>query len=369
MAVDLNLKVARLIADFRSTLALIDFIQHELEKRIVARLGLIKIEALISLAGTYKNEVKRSLGPSGAAAVQALEVLLAQLRKDVDGGVRSVRNALVGHSLALNLREIPENWLFLGHSTFTILSQDLDRIDDEFAKLDPAYVKATQPSPLDPALLTFWSAPNVLGPVGAARVVTMPTGLWTPDVVAPVPGGTKLQDASIRVLGLRLSIRQAGLLFLPFWAIGGTVSTYERLLLELTVVDFFALEEAIYTGNVRGGTSSLVDEWASESPMHAGVAILSSMRAHASPSLSLWRDQVRNKICAHLDPDIPAADLEVDKWPMVVSDFNAEIERLCQLLGTAARQDVRTMIFVAPATPIKNGVVPPRVGAPTWNQT
>jgi hypothetical protein len=72
MACDLNIKTARLISDFRAVFKLVEFIEHELEKRIVARLGLIKVEALIALAGAYKNEIKRNLGPSRAGAVYSI---------------------------------------------------------------------------------------------------------------------------------------------------------------------------------------------------------------------------------------------------------------------------------------------------------
>ncbi len=369
MPVDLNIKVTRLISDFRAVLALTEFIEHELEKRIIARLGLIKIEALIAIAGTYKNEIRRNLGVRGRTAVTNLETLVTRLRTDVDTGIGNIRNAMAGHLLQLNITEIPSHWLFMGHSTYTILAQDLDQIDLEFRQLDGAYPGAITPPPPDPAFLVGWRLPNVLGPPDALRVVTMQTGLWTPDVIAQVPGGGTFQDASRRVLGLRLSIRQLGFILQPFWCLGGPVSAYERLLIELSIVDFFALEEAIYSGNVRGGTPSLIHEWASATPPHAGAAYLTQFRGSLSALITGWRDNVRNKICAHMDPDIAAADLEVDRWPMNVPDFNAEVERLCRLLGAGARLDPRTRIFLAPALTVGNPGVPQPGGIPRWSET
>ena len=60
MAVDLAKKVAHLALDFRATVQLVQFIPYELEKRIVARLGLVKIEAPYGILGAYKNELKRA---------------------------------------------------------------------------------------------------------------------------------------------------------------------------------------------------------------------------------------------------------------------------------------------------------------------
>jgi len=352
MSIDLNIKAARLISDFRAVSALVEFIEHELEKRVIARLGLIKIEALASIAATYKNQIRNNLGPGRRQTVTRIEALLAQMRCDLETGIRAMRNVMGGHLLQLNTNEVQDHWLFMGHSTFTILSQDLDNIDAEFRALDPAYPGATTPPALDPELLTFWRSPEHLGPPDGVRVVNMQTGLWTPDVVAPVVRGQGFQGASVRVFGLRLSIRQEGLILLPFWLRGGAISTYERLLIELSVVDFFSLEEAIFDGNQRGATPSLVDEWASIAPPHQAARYLVQLRGRLSASRADWRDNVRDKICAHMDLEIPAADLEVERWPMAIPDFNAEMNRLCGLLAEAARLDSRTLAFIGPALPV-----------------
>src|SRR5215471_14068456 len=108
MSVDLAVKVAHLIRDFRAVLCLVEFIEHELEKRIVARLGLVKVEALHSIASAYKNDIKRAIDPPRRADIAPLEDMLAQLRLDVDSGIRDMRNAQVGHSLQLPIEQIPE---------------------------------------------------------------------------------------------------------------------------------------------------------------------------------------------------------------------------------------------------------------------
>lgn len=366
MATDLNIKVAHLVRDFSAVRLLAEFIEHELEKRVVARLGLIKIEALNTVAGAYKNEIKRKATPDKAGAIKDLENLLTRLRVDVEGGIRDARNAQVGHSLGLPVERIPEHWLFMGHSTFAILEQDLGAIDAALRTLDSGYLGAQSIPALDSKLRDFWSAPKALGPANAIRTALVYAGPWTPDVVSLMPGGTAFQDASLRVIGLRLMLRQLGFLILPFWQAGGPVSVWERLLLELSIIDFFALEEAVFDGNVRGGTPSLVAEWSAGKPPHKGVAALQAARAGLSAGRIGWRDNVRNKVCAHMDPDVPASMLDVANWLLAPADLFAEIERLCGMVGSTARLDARTKYLTGPTLTCGSAqqIAGPR--APRW---
>ena len=353
LATDLRIKTARLISDFNAVLELANFIEHELEKRIIARHGLTKVESLLSIASTYKNDIKRSLPPDQKGKVSKLESMLATLRNDIDSGIRNIRNNMAGHLLQMHLSSIPENWLFMGHSTFSILSQDLGDIDNEFQLLDPLYTGAIVPPPIKSAFKVFWRRPDILGSPSSTRAISMQVGLWTPDVVAVLPSeATKLDDTSIRVLGLRLSIRQLGFIFLPYWVEGGTETIYERLLIEMSVNDYFSLEEAIFTGNNRSSTPSLVNVWAQSSPVHRGAALLQFLRAQIPATVNGWRSSVRNKITAHMDPDTPASDLETANWPLQVYDLNTETNRLCNILGAAARLDARTFAFINPALTI-----------------
>jgi hypothetical protein len=179
MAIDLAKKVAHLARDFRATLQLVEFIPYELEKRIVARLGLVKVEALHSIVGTYKNELKRSVGETRGKEIAELERLIDRLRTDIDGGIRAARTAQAGHSLALSFREIPEHWLFMGHSTFSILSQDIAEIETLIHSIDATYTAAPAPSVPDTSLLPAWSHPNLLGAPSALRFAQVHAGPWT----------------------------------------------------------------------------------------------------------------------------------------------------------------------------------------------
>jgi hypothetical protein len=368
MPIALGQKVAHLVRDFRAVHRLVESIDYELEKRIVARLGLIKIEALQSIIGAYKNEIKTA--PSARAAlVQDLEERIRMLTRDVETGIREARNATVGHCLYQAFERIPDHWLFMGRSSFSILEHDLQEIEILLSALDSSYQPIAQVPVLDSSIIQSWSEPTALGAKGAIRGAFIYAGPWTPDVIAILPGNTAFQDASIRVLGLRLMLRQVGILWTPLWLAGGPVDLWERLLLELTLIDFYSLEEAVFDGNLRGGTPSLVDEWASANPPHAGVVALRSSRATLSPDRLRWKSDIRDKVCAHMDLDVSASLLDVSTWPIHLPDFHAEVERLCRIVGNASRLDVRTRGLIGAALVVPEGqeIVGPI--APRWVET
>lgn len=136
----------------------------------------------------------------------------------------------------------------------------------------------------------------------------------------------------------------------------------------MSVNDLFSLEEAIFTGNAQSATPALVRVWAQSSPVHKGAALLASLRAQIPTTVNGWRNSVRNKITAHMDPDIPAADLETSRWPMQVHNLNTEVNRLCNILGAAARQDPRTLFFINPALTVSRKSIQSQ-SIPRWAQT
>jgi hypothetical protein len=356
-----------LIRDFRATLVLAEFIPYELEKRIVARLGLVKVEALASIIGAYKNDLKRASGSAKAAEIAAFESLISRLSNDVATGIRDARNIQIGHSLAQTLQGIPEKWLFMGRSSYTVLSDDLSEIETAIQGLDQAYVSLSVGAGPPPDLLAAWYAIPDLGPPGAIRFAQVYAGPWTPDIASMMPGGSSLQDASLRVLGLRLMIRQVGLLLQPLIQRGMDKGLWGRLLYEIVLIDLFALEEAAFDGNAKGGTPSLVDEWTGEG--HAGVAALQAGRAALDPDRLRWRDDIRNKVCAHMDLHTPSSLLDIVNWPVNFSALDAAVLTLCRVIGDAAALDIRTTYMRSPVQHMKSALALAGPTAPRWSQT
>jgi hypothetical protein len=140
-----------------------------------------------------------------------------------------------------------------------------------------------------------------------------------------------------------------------------------RLVHELTIIDLFALEEAVYDGNPRGNTLSLVTEWTAQG--HPGAALLVAERASLNPARTQWHDQIRNKVCAHIDLDVSASVLDMANWPLAPQDFHATVEQLCQIIGRAAQADIRTRFMAIPVRPLNGALGLAGPPAPRWADT
>ena len=102
---------------------------------------------------------------------------------------------------------------------------------------------------------------------------------------------------------------------------------------------------------------------------HPGVPFLLAENSPLNPARNQWRDQVRNKVCAHMDLDVPAAMLEMANWPVAPQAFHDAVEQLCTIVVRAAEMDVRTKLMATPATPLKGVLGLARVNAPNWADT
>lgn len=201
MKTDIPAKVARLIEDFWAVSKLVNYIEHELEKRIVARLGLFKFDALSSLLPAYKNDL--TLRYRAHARIGELKQLISQMRIDHDNGIRATRHSLSGHSLHLSPEQIGEGWLFLKKSSYDILAGDLHDIDRVLSSIDTTgYPGAEAAPPIPGDLRSRWRQPDLLGDPEQVRHVHVYAGIWSSGVSSIVPGNTTVQDVTLRVAGL-----------------------------------------------------------------------------------------------------------------------------------------------------------------------
>ena len=92
-------------------------------------------------------------------------------------------------------------------------------------------------------------------------------------------------------------------------------------------------------------------------------------RSNLNPDRAKLRDDIRNKVCAHIDLDVPASMLDVANGPMLIADLHPEIERLCRMVGNAARLDVRTQYLIGPALSCENTQQIAGPNAPRWKDT
>ena len=356
MQTDIAAKVARLIADFWAVAALVNYIEHELEKRIVARLGLFKIDALANLIPVYKNNLRSRY--RGHPKIGELQRLVDQLRNDHEKGIKATRHSLAGHSLHLCPEQIGQGWLFLKKSSYEIISDDLTQIDGIISCIEPAGYPGADPAPPIPDYLrNCWRHSDLLGDPQLIRAVQVYAGIWSPGVTSIIPGNTTVQDVGLRVAGLMTYLLQVHKLTGPI-PFNFRPEIYRRLLYELLVSDLVALEEIVYSGppSNRYGptTSSMLDEWRQGFPHHQGIQELEDFRARIPAEFSAWKAGVRNKIVAHVDMGVSIEDMELKNWPMRLRDLIDFIGSFSNAIYSAARHDMATKALFVPPTPLRN---------------
>ncbi|MEY9357833.1 hypothetical protein ABH994_000554 [Bradyrhizobium yuanmingense] len=360
MAKHLAGKVARLISDFLTIGELTRFIEHEMEKRIVARHGLVKLDSLLNLIARLKNEIRDALAPREKKEVQVLEGLIQRLRNDLENSdMETGRDAMAAHALRLDLMRIVDTWKCMGETTFGVLEADLKEIDNELRRIAIDYPAAlTYPGGsaalLDSSWPAFWRHESTIGDPSGFRLANVYPGLATAGVVAPMPGGHPAQDVTIRAAGLATFLRQIRILLLAV----SRGSEVERLFAEMIVNDYCALWELLFVSGVQNEHGQVdlcvLEHWTNEG--FQGASCLAALRSAPHPLLDRLRQDVRNKCTAHVDADTEIWCADLQHWPMTIDEIIDEALRVIEEVRNCASLDIRSRIFFIPPTYLK-GVV------------
>ncbi len=355
MALHLKEKVSRTIGDMRTIAVLVDLIDHELEKRIVARHLPVKIDGFISLLSRLKNDLRRNEYKDRPGKLKALIELTGRLRMDYDGGpLEAARDAMAGHSLQMDLSDAADAWTFLGKSTFAILMSDVDEIEAELKALIPAYV-ATAPDVLDPAVKVKWANEDHLGDPNAIRLISTTTGIATAGAVSAMPTMSKSQECLFRANSLMTSLFQIRKLIDPVQPF----SVIDRVLAEILINDYLALWEMLFTSGVTNKygriDKCLLDYWTEEA--WGGASALKALGATPIPDMDLWREQLRNKFTAHIDADVDSTFGDLENWPVSVDTLVRQVQTLIIEFRKCALLDVRSRYIVLPPLPFGPTVV------------
>ena len=354
MAKHLPGKVARIISDFLTIGELTTLIEHEMEKRVVARHGLVKLDALLKLIPRLKNEIRDTLPPGQKKDVLALEGLIKRLRQDLENSdFETGRDAMAAHALRLDLMRIVDTWKCMGETTFGVLVGDLQEIDTELRRLSTAHPKilaypGASASSVDPKWQELWCDESYLGDPNRPRLANIYPGFATEGIVAPIPGGHPAQDATIRAVGLATFLRQVRILLQAV----SRGSEVERLFAEMMVNDYCALWELLFDSGVQNehGQTDLcvLDHWTKEG--FEGATSLSVLKHRPHPDLDKWRQDVRNKSAAHVDADADIWVADLKNWPMPVDELINEALRVIEEAKKSAALDIRSKIFFLPPT-------------------
>lgn len=360
MAQHLPGKVARLISDFLTIGELTTLIEHEMEKRIVARHGLVKLDALLTLVARLKNEVRDALPPTQKKVVGPLEDLIARLRKDLEKSAMATgRDALAAHALHLDLMRIVDAWKCMGETTYGVLASDLKQIDAELLGLASSYPAAlTYPGAftfsVEQGWQALWRDDTYLGDPNRPRFATVYPGLATAGIVATLPGGHPSQDVTIRATGIATFLRQVRIMLQAV----GRGSEVERLFAEMMLNDYCALWELLFVSGVKNEHGNVdlcvLDHWTTNG--WRGASCLAALKNNPHPDLGAWQ-QTRNKTTAHVDADADIWTADLKHWPMTVDGLIDEALRVIEALRKCAMLDIRSRAVFIPPTQLGPDVV------------
>jgi hypothetical protein len=346
-------KISRIVGDFLTIGELIHQVDHEMEKRVIARHGLVKLDALLSLAPRLKNQIRDALPPNSKKEVSILEDLLSRLRNDLAGSdMETGRDAMAAHALRLDPMRIVDTWKCMGEATFGVLAIDLAEIDRELSRLSAAHPNILQypgasASFVDPVWRVFWRQEHVLGDPSRPRLANIYPGFTTADVVAPMPGGHPAQDVTIRASGLATFLRQIRMMLQAV----GRGSEVERLFAEMMVNDYCALWELLFVSGVQNEHGQVdlcvLDHWRAEG--FEGADCLERLKGQPHPDSDRWRQEIRNRTSAHVDADADIWIADLKNWPMTIDAIINEALRVIEVLRQCASLDIRSKIFfIAP---------------------
>lgn len=352
MAQHLAEKISRLIVDFRTLFALVDLIEHDLEKRIVGRHVFVKIDALLHLLPRLKNAFR-----ANGAHVENLERLIVQLRKDYEtSGMKLLRDALSGHSLKLDIGNLNDAWRFMCKNTFGVLSLDIDEIESELAMVaDVSHVLAGCVQ-VNSNWQAEWRRSDMLGDPSTPRFAVIYPGIGTANILTLIPTNHPTQDPMVRVAGLCTFMRQVRIML----EVTDPGSVAERLFTEMMVIDYFSLWEVLFSSDIRNDYGDidlcLLDHWRSGPDPMAGATCLAQLQRNPHPNFENWRQKVRNRVAGHVDAEISIQDMDITYWPMSCEDVINECLRIVQALVQCAGMDIRTAAIMK-RPQIINGVV------------
>lgn len=356
MAKHLPGKVARLISDFLTVCELTKLIEHELEKRIVARHGLVKLDALLNLIARLKNEIRDALPSDRKKDIEALDGHIRRLRRDYESSdMETGRDAMAAHALCLDLMRIVDVWKCMGETTFGVLEADLKEIDADLNRLSATHPKVLMyPGAsvwsVNPKWKEFWRHESNLGDPKRPRLANVYPGLATAGIVAPLPGGHPAQDVTIRASGLATFLRQVGIMLDAV----NRGSEVERLFAEMMVNDYCALWELLFNSGVQNEHGQVdlcvLDHWTNN--IWNGASCLAALKNSPHPDFEKWQRDVRNKTAAHVDADVDIWIANLNQWPMTIDQLVDEARRVTESLRRCAAMDIRSRYFFIPPSHI-----------------
>jgi hypothetical protein len=307
--------------------------------RVYGRSLFIGVDSFLAISPRLKNEL-RDQGRLSADQSREVTDKINKLRSDYESYYSTIRDKVAAHQQEVDLGLLLEAWNEIDEATLVILCSDVLAVWADL-RAHGSGTAIIRPSELDDpsTLIPF----GLLTPPEGMRVGVDRVSMTRANTVSMVPIGI-FQEKAVRVLtafeGVR-TILNSGLervtarWFLP-----------EKASVDLLVVDACSLIDNLFEDRPPStgvaGEDSLVKIWKTHKV--TGTPILERFPRDASLEQDLR--ELRNKFCAHVDPDVPLKELERRLRAFPLQSLDDYVGSILQAFRQACAQDLRTRPFL-----------------------
>lgn len=317
--------------------------------RIYGRSLFLGVDSFLALAPRLKNEMRQD-GRLNQQQSAQMTLMINKLRSDYESYYATIRDKIAAHQQEVELVLLLETWNEIDKATLDILSGDVHAVWSAMESRGAVSTFKRPPELDDPSMLDAFR--GLVGPqgfyMGSDRVA-----ITRQNTTGIIPTGS-FQEKAMRVLTGFESIRAA-------IDNGIEQTTANWFLPEKASIDLFVIDSCSIIDNLfedRAATTQVVAEdslvklWKSNDVQ--GIERLETFQRDIALELQLR--ELRNRFSAHLDPDIPLADLEQLLINFPLQNLNSYLNSIWLTFREVCSRDIRTRPFLIHGREIK-GIV------------
>jgi len=315
-------------------------IPDEYVARVYGRSLFLAVDAFLEIAPRLKNEM-RANGRITSVESAALTGKVNKLRTDFSNYYEAIRDKLAAHQQHIDLDLLLRTWNEIDAATITILSED---IKDIWALLENHGAVSTfaRPPELDDENLPSQLA-SIEPEIGAVRMGVDRVALTRPNTVSIIPTGL-FQEKAMRVLTAFKSYQS--LMQSDLHSITANWPLARKACIDLFVTDACSIIDNLFEDRQASSQvtaeQSLTKEWRAANVQ--GIESLESF--HRDSALEQKLRELRNTVSAHLDPDIPLAELLARLSSFPLCDLTMYLDAIWSTFSGVCATDIRTRIFL-----------------------
>ncbi len=314
-------------------------IPDEYVARVYGRSLFLAVDAFLEIAPRLKNQM-RANGRITSVESTALTDKINKLRTDFSGYYETIRDKLAAHQQEFDLDLLLRTWNEIDAATITILSEDIQDIWDLLENHGAVSTFARSPE-LDDE--NFPSQLARIEPETGVRIGVDRVALTRPNTVSTIPTGL-FQEKAMRVLTAFKSFQI--LMTSDLHCITANWLLASKACIDLFVTDACSIIDNLFedrqASSQAAAEESLTKMWRTANVQ--GIEGLELFQRDAALEQKLR--ELRNTFSAHLDPDIPLAELLARLSSFPLCELTSYLEAIWHAFYSVCSKDPRTRLFL-----------------------